>query len=88
MTARLRVIVPVPVLSPRLSSQWLRLVTSVDLTTAQALVESMVNDVVVRDDAIRSITGHRPAPFADAAAAAIATRARRRAPTDAADAAH
>jgi uncharacterized protein YbjT (DUF2867 family) len=88
MTARLRVIVPIPVLSPRLSSQWLRLVTNVDLTTAQALVESMVNDVVVRDDAIRSVTGHHPAPFADAAATAIATRVRRRAPTDAADAAH
>jgi uncharacterized protein YbjT (DUF2867 family) len=34
MTGRRRVIVPVPVLTPRLSSEWLRLVTNVDLTTA------------------------------------------------------
>ena len=38
-------IVPVPVLSPRLSSQWLRLVTNVDLQTAQSLVDSMTNEV-------------------------------------------
>ena len=33
---RRRVIVPVPLLSPRLSSHWLRLITNVDLTTARA----------------------------------------------------
>jgi uncharacterized protein YbjT (DUF2867 family) len=81
MTARLRVILPVPVLSPRLSSHWLRLVTDVDLTTAQSLVDSMVNDVVVRDNAIQNTTGHAPASFADAAAAALSVRVRRRAPS-------
>jgi uncharacterized protein YbjT (DUF2867 family) len=81
MTGRLRVILPVPVLSPRLSSQWLRLITDVDLTTAQSLVDSMVNDVVVRDNGIQKTTGHAPASFADAATAALAARVRRRAPS-------
>jgi uncharacterized protein YbjT (DUF2867 family) len=80
MTARRRLITPVPVLSPRLSSAWLRLVTDVDLRTARALVDSMVNEVVVQDRAIESLTGHVPSPFADAAAEALAARARRRAP--------
>jgi uncharacterized protein YbjT (DUF2867 family) len=80
MTARRRLITPVPVLSPRLSSVWLRLVTDVDLPTARALVDSMVNEVVVQDRAIETLTGHVPAPFADAAAEALAARARRRAP--------
>ena len=44
-----RVIVPVPLLSPRLSSHWLRFITDVDLTTARALVDSMTNEVVVHD---------------------------------------
>jgi hypothetical protein len=79
MMARRRLITPVPVLSPRLSSAWLRLVTDVDLPTARALVDSMVNAVVMQDRAIESLTGNMPAPFADAAADALAARARRRA---------
>jgi uncharacterized protein YbjT (DUF2867 family) len=80
MTARLRLIMPIPVLSPRLSSEWLRLVTDVDLTTARALVDSMVNDVVVQDRAIESLTGHVPVAFVDAVAEALDARVRRRAP--------
>ena len=49
---RRRVIVPVPLLSPRLSSHWLRLITNVDLTTARALVDSMTNEVIVHDHRI------------------------------------
>jgi uncharacterized protein YbjT (DUF2867 family) len=77
MTGRRRVIVPVPVLTPRLSSEWLRLVTDVDLTTAAALVDSMTNEVVVRDHRIEQLVDHQPMDFADAAAAALAARARR-----------
>ena len=77
MTGRRRLIVPVPVLSPRLSSRWLRLVTDVDLTTATALVDSMTNEVVVHDHRIEELVGHRPMDFPDAAAAALAARARR-----------
>jgi len=63
MTGRRRVIVPVPVLTPRLSSHWLRLVTDVDLTTAAALVDSMTNEVVVHDHRIEELVDHRPMPL-------------------------
>ena len=74
---RLRFVVPVPVLSPRLSSHWLRLVTDVDLHTAQALVESMSNEVVVRDRRIEVLTSHRAIDFDSAARRALATRRNR-----------
>ena len=76
---RYRVIVPVPLLTPRLSSHWLRLITDVDLTTAQALVDSMTNEVVVHDHRLDELLGHTPMPFAEAAARALAARAERRA---------
>lgn len=76
---RRRVIVPVPLLSPRLSSHWLRVITDVDLTTARALIDSMTNEVVVRDHRLDDLLGHTPMPFADAAAKALAARAARRA---------
>ena len=47
-------IVPVPLLTPGLSSRWLALVTDVDTQTGRSLVDSMANEVVVRDDSIRS----------------------------------
>ena len=37
---------PVPLLSPGLSTLWLHLVTDVDTNTARALVNSMTNEVV------------------------------------------
>jgi uncharacterized protein YbjT (DUF2867 family) len=49
------VLLPVPLLTPRLSSLWLSLVTSVDTGTARSLVDSMTNEVVVRDPEIRSL---------------------------------
>jgi uncharacterized protein YbjT (DUF2867 family) len=45
----------VPLLTPRLSSYWLVLVTDVDTATARNLVDSMSNEVVVRDDSILEI---------------------------------
>ena len=70
-------VVPVPVLSPRLSSWWLRLVTDVDLTTARTLVDSMTNDVVVTDRTFEQITGHTPMHFEEAVDAALDERKRR-----------
>lgn len=80
LTGRHRVIVPVPLLSPRLSSHWLRLITDVDLATAASLIDSMSNEVVVRDRSIEEFTGHRAMGFTEAAAAALAARAQRLAP--------
>jgi len=76
---RHRLIVAVPLLSPRLSSRWLRLVTDVDLTTARALVDSLTNEVVARDHRLDELLGHTPMRFADAAANALSVRAKRRA---------
>ena len=42
-------ILPVPLLTPRLSSLWLTLVTDIDTATGRALIDSMTNEVVVRD---------------------------------------
>lgn len=42
-------IIPVPVLTPRLSSYWLNLVTSVPMNLARPLVDSLKHDVVSRD---------------------------------------
>jgi len=79
---RHRVIVAVPLLSPRLSSYWLRLVTDVDLTAARALVDSLTNEVVVRDHRLDELLGHTPMTFAQAAAKALAVRVERRAATE------
>lgn len=54
-----RVIVPVPVLTPWLSAQWINLVTPVPKSIAVPLMESLVNDVVCRDHAIGA---HIPDP--------------------------
>ena len=46
-----RVIVDVPLLTPRLSSYWVDLVTPVDRHVSHALIESLVTEVVVKDAA-------------------------------------
>jgi uncharacterized protein YbjT (DUF2867 family) len=82
ITSRRRLVVPVPILSPGLSSWWLRLLTDVDLTTARSLVESMTNEVLVHDRSVQDLVPHRPVDFATAARAALQARARRIAHTD------
>jgi uncharacterized protein YbjT (DUF2867 family) len=70
-------IVPVPLLSPRLSSQWLRLVTDVDVQTARSLVDSMTNEVVVHERRLEHLSGHAPMTFRDAARIALRERSTR-----------
>ena len=69
-------IVPVPLLTPALSSYWLALVTDVDLRAGRNLVDSMVNEVVVRDHSIREIVPFVPMSYAAAVRAALAERRR------------
>jgi len=57
---RRRVIVPVPVLSPRLSSLWVGLVTPIPANLARPLIESLVNEVVVHDHTIDKVVPHDP----------------------------
>jgi uncharacterized protein YbjT (DUF2867 family) len=70
-------IVPVPVLTPRLSSYWLALVTDVDVTTGRNLIDSMGTEVVVTDLAIREIVPGPPLSYAAAVRAALDARRRR-----------
>jgi uncharacterized protein YbjT (DUF2867 family) len=64
-------IVPVPLLSPGLSGRWLGLVTDVDSQAGRSLVDSMTNEVVVRDDSIRSVVPFEPMGYDDAVRAAL-----------------
>ncbi|MBK5287145.1 MAG: NAD(P)H-binding protein, partial [Acidimicrobiia bacterium] len=50
---RRRIILPVPVLSPKLSSLWVGLVTPIPADLARPLIDSLVNEVVVVDPSIR-----------------------------------
>ncbi len=66
---------PVPLLSPRLSSHWLAFVTDVDTATARNLVDSMSNEVVVHDQSIREVVPGEPMDYTAAVEAAYAQRA-------------
>lgn len=72
---RRRVIVPVPLLSPRLSSRWLSLITDVDTGTGRSLVDSMANETVVTDDSIRELVPFEPMDYDAAVLAALQERA-------------
>ncbi|HWI43395.1 MAG TPA: NAD(P)H-binding protein [Nocardioides sp.] len=65
-------IVPVPVLSPRLSSYWLALVTDVDVTTGRHLIDSMTTEVVVHENSIRELVPGEPIPYREAVRRALA----------------
>jgi uncharacterized protein YbjT (DUF2867 family) len=71
-------IVPVPLLSPKLSSYWLSLVTDVDVQTGRSLIDSMTNEVVVRDDSIRRVVPFEPVPYDEAVLTALGERAQAR----------
>ena len=73
---RRRIVLPVPLLSPRLSSRWLSLVTDVDTRTGRALIDSMINEVVVRDPAIRKLVPFDPIDYDTAVLQALGERAR------------
>jgi uncharacterized protein YbjT (DUF2867 family) len=66
---------PVPLLTPRLSSYWLSLVTDVDTATARNLVDSMSNEVIVTDYAIAEIVPGMPMGYDDAVREAFRERA-------------
>jgi uncharacterized protein YbjT (DUF2867 family) len=68
--------VTVPLLTPRLSSSWLALVTDVDRATARNLVESMTNEVVVNDRSIEQIVPGPTIGYDEAVRLALADRER------------
>ena len=67
-------VLPVPLLTPWLSSLWLTLVTDIDTGTGRALVDSMINEVIVRDQSIRDLIPIRPRSYDDAVRAALRER--------------
>jgi uncharacterized protein YbjT (DUF2867 family) len=73
---RTMLVVPVPLLSPQLSSRWLSFVTDVDVQTGRSLIDSMSNEVVVRDDSIRTLVPFEPMDYDDAVLAALGERAK------------
>ena len=48
-------IIPVPVLTPRLSSYWLRFVTAVPTNVARALIEGLKHDFTARPEPLRAL---------------------------------
>jgi len=69
-------IVVVPVLTPQLSSRWLSFVTDVDAKTGSNLIESMDNEVVVKDDAVRMVVPLEPMGYDEMVRVALADRLR------------
>lgn len=70
MGRRVRIL-SVPVLTPRLSSYWLNLVTSVPMSVARPLVEGLRNDVVTTDRRIREWIKVEPLTYREAVARAL-----------------
>jgi uncharacterized protein YbjT (DUF2867 family) len=66
--------VPVPLLSPQLSSLWIGLVTPVDAKVARPLVEGLSTETVVTDPSGGALFDVEPAPFADTVRRALAER--------------
>ncbi len=66
-----RLVVPVPVLTPRLSSLWIGLVTPVTPRIARPLAEGLRNRVVCRDDEASSLMPQRLLSIRESIAAAL-----------------
>jgi uncharacterized protein YbjT (DUF2867 family) len=71
LRGRRRAVLEVPILSPRLSSYWLHLVTPVRAGVARPLVEGLRNPTLARDDRIRRLFPRELVPFDDAAREAL-----------------
>jgi uncharacterized protein YbjT (DUF2867 family) len=68
------VLLPVPLLTPGLSSLWLTFVTDIDIGTGRNLIDSMTNEVVVRDQSIKDLIPIQPMSYDDAVRSALRER--------------
>jgi uncharacterized protein YbjT (DUF2867 family) len=73
LRGRTPLIVEVPVLSPRLSSLWLHLVTPVDASVARPLIEGLRNPTIAREERIRVLVPFELTSFDEAAGQALVT---------------
>jgi uncharacterized protein YbjT (DUF2867 family) len=77
-----RILIPVPVLTPWLSSLWLGLVTPLYARVGRALIDSLRNETVVDSDRARTLfPGIRPRPVSEAIERALANEDRELAET-------
>jgi len=76
-----RWIIPVPVLTLRLSSAWLYFVTSTTFRIARALVDSLAHDTVCQDAAIRALVPQELLTYRQAIDRAFARIAQNRVPS-------
>ena len=81
-----RLMIPVPFLSPRLSSLWLGLVTPLYARVGKKLIDSLRNETVVRDDGARERFPVRPLNVRQAMARALEEEDREMAQTQWSDA--
>lgn len=82
-----RLVVPVPVLSPRLSSYWIGFVTPLPVGVARPLVDSLRNEVVVRSRAAADRFGPATIDFRTAVELAVGRSGELHVPTRWSDAA-
>jgi uncharacterized protein YbjT (DUF2867 family) len=68
------ILLPVPLLSPSVSALWLALVTDIDPGTGRNLIDSMTNEVIVRDESIRDLVPIQPMSYDDAVRVALRER--------------
>lgn len=82
-----RLIIPVPVLSPQLSRHWIGLVTPLPTGVAKPLVNSLRNEVTVKDNSIAERLAGDLMPFREAVREALHRSRARNVPTRWSDAA-
>jgi uncharacterized protein YbjT (DUF2867 family) len=77
MGLRRPVMIEVPVLSPWLSSHWVRFVTRADWSVAREIVVGLTDDMIAQDDRYWKLTNHQDlVPFGEAVRQALADEKR------------
>ncbi|MGF1578133.1 MAG: SDR family oxidoreductase [Gemmataceae bacterium] len=66
-----RLLIPVPVLTPRLSSYWVDFVTPIPAAISRPLIEGLRNEVICHDNTAREIFPFEPMNYSDAVAEAL-----------------
>lgn len=69
-----RLMIPVPILSPRLSSRWLSFITRIDPAIGKKLIEGIRNPTVVESRRSKELFSIQPGKVSEAMAEAIADR--------------
>jgi len=65
-------IIPVPVLTPKLSSYWIGFITPIKPSIAMPLIEGLANEVICLDNRIRELLPFRLTPYDEAVRIALA----------------